>query len=271
MGSTPIALIQQGQTYRIYADQIDTARVLSDASGKILWSWESKPFGETTPNEDPDQDGVALRYNQRFPGQIYDAETGLHYNFYRDYNPQTGRYVQSDPIGLEGGMNSFGYVNGKPLSLIDINGLAASFATLWSRYQDVTENGGPLPPIGFSLQVAGGQLWTDFKNGGNTCAVRLSNAFNRSGEKIPKNSPRVVRNSTADKNGNYYLKGAYELAAHLQISSLKQYTPTTLQGKKGIIYFENYHIDLWNGLTMRGNGAITSGYTSKKIFFKERP
>uniref|UniRef100_UPI0005271EFD RHS repeat domain-containing protein n=1 Tax=Thiolinea disciformis TaxID=125614 RepID=UPI0005271EFD len=124
MGSTPIALIQQGKTYRIHADQIDTPRVLSDASGKIVWSWESKPFGDTKPNEDPDQDGVALRYNQRFSGQTYDAETGLHYNFHRDYNPQTGRYVQSDPIGLEGGMNVFGYVDARPLSVVDTIGHA---------------------------------------------------------------------------------------------------------------------------------------------------
>ena len=102
-GSTPVALLQGGNAYRIYADQIDTPRTITDATGKTVWAWDSKPFGETAPDEDPDKDGLALHYSQRFPGQTFDAETGLHYNFHRDYNPQTGRYVQSDPIGLDGG------------------------------------------------------------------------------------------------------------------------------------------------------------------------
>ena len=79
-------------------------------------------FIETAPNEDPDQDGLSLHYSQRFPSQTYDAETGQHYNFHRDYNPQTGRYVQSDPIGLGGGMNSFAYVKASPILLIDSQG-----------------------------------------------------------------------------------------------------------------------------------------------------
>lgn len=121
-GNTPVAVIQNGNIYRIYADQIDTPRVITDATGKTVWAWDSKPFGETLPDADPDKDGLALHYNQRFPGQTFDAETGLHYNFHRDYNPATGRYVQSDPIGLDGGMNTFGYVGGCPLSLSDLSG-----------------------------------------------------------------------------------------------------------------------------------------------------
>ncbi|QQZ27762.1 RHS repeat protein [Thiothrix subterranea] len=121
-GNTPVAVIQNGSIHRIYADQIDTPRIITDVTGKTVWLWESKPFGETAPNEDPDKDGLALRYSQRFPGQTFDAETGLHYNFHRDYNPVTGRYVQSDPIGLDGGMNSFGYVRENPLIYLDLLG-----------------------------------------------------------------------------------------------------------------------------------------------------
>ena len=126
-GNTPVAVIQNGNIYRIYADQIDTPRVITDATGKTVWAWDSKPFGEILPDADPDKDGLALHYSQRFPGQSFDAETGLHYNFHRDYNPATGRYVQSDPIGLDGGMNSFGYAGESPAVAWDMLGHAPTY------------------------------------------------------------------------------------------------------------------------------------------------
>jgi RHS repeat-associated protein len=60
-----------------------------------------------------------------YPGQYYDAETGLHYNYFRYYDPTTGRYVTPDPIGLEGGINLFSYVAGNPLRFIDPYGKVA--------------------------------------------------------------------------------------------------------------------------------------------------
>ena len=74
--------------------------MITDQTNTTLWSWESDPFGATAANEDPDGDGVAFVYNLRFPGQYFDEETNLHYNYFRDYDPSTGRYVQSDPIGV---------------------------------------------------------------------------------------------------------------------------------------------------------------------------
>jgi len=62
--------------------------------------------------------------NLRFPGQYYDSESGLHYNYFRDYDPETGRYVKSDPIGLDGGLNTYGYVEGNPVNYSDFFGLA---------------------------------------------------------------------------------------------------------------------------------------------------
>ena len=60
-----------------------------------------------------------LSYNLRLPGQYYDSETGLSYNYHRDYDPATGRYVESDPVGLRGGINTYAYVENDPINGID--------------------------------------------------------------------------------------------------------------------------------------------------------
>ena len=126
-GSTPIALLKDNSTYRIYAAQIDTPRVITEnQTNQTLWIWTSKPFGESKPNEDVDGDQVAFNYNLRFPGQYFDQETGKHYNFNRDYDPVTGRYVQSDPIGLDGGINGYQYAKNLPTIFLDETGLRSS-------------------------------------------------------------------------------------------------------------------------------------------------
>ena len=88
-----------------------------------MWRWEGEAFGATLPNEDPDGDGVTTTVNLRFPGQYYDQETGLHYNWFRYYDPRIGRYVTSDPIGLWAGLNTYAYVNNNSLNFTDPSGL----------------------------------------------------------------------------------------------------------------------------------------------------
>ena len=88
-----------------------------------LWKWESKPFGESIADEDVDKNGERFVQNLRFPGQYFDTELKTHYNINRDYNPVTGRYIQSDPVGFDGGVNGFGYADGKPINKMDIYGL----------------------------------------------------------------------------------------------------------------------------------------------------
>ncbi|MFV1983655.1 MAG: RHS repeat domain-containing protein, partial [Thiohalomonadales bacterium] len=107
----------------VHTGHLKTPRKVTDASGKVIWSWDSDAFGVTVANEDPDGDGVSFELNLRFAGQYFDSESGLHYNYFRYYDPSTGRYITSDPIGLDGGLNTFGYVEGNPLNYTDFSGL----------------------------------------------------------------------------------------------------------------------------------------------------
>jgi RHS repeat-associated protein len=109
--------------YYFHNDHLGTPQAMSDASGRKVWVAEYEPFGKATVNQDPDGDGQVVVNNLRFPGQYYDAETGLHYNYHRDYDPSTGRYLQPDPIGLEGGPNLYSYVLNDPIGITDPEGL----------------------------------------------------------------------------------------------------------------------------------------------------
>lgn len=108
--------------YYIQTDQLNTPRAISNQGNTLVWSWSSDPFGSLPPTEKPGT-AAAFSFNQRFPGQLFDKEANLHYNYFRDYDPVLGRYVQSDPIGLAGGINTYGYVEGDPISYSDAPGL----------------------------------------------------------------------------------------------------------------------------------------------------
>lgn len=95
--------------------------------GTPLWRWDGEAFGATPANEDADGDSSPLEYNLRFPGQYFDRETNTHYNYFRDYDPSTGRYVQSDPIGLDGGPNLYAYANNAPTMYTDPLGLSPDY------------------------------------------------------------------------------------------------------------------------------------------------
>jgi RHS repeat-associated protein len=128
LGDIPVAVLQGTAVYNLHADHLNTPRVITDSTNKVIWRWDSDPFGATQANEDPDNNGVKFTYNLRFPGQYFDKETGLHYNYFRDYDPKIGRYVQSDPIGLEGGLNTYTYALGNPISNFDPDGLRVCYA-----------------------------------------------------------------------------------------------------------------------------------------------
>lgn len=112
--------------YFVHNDHRGAPVMMTDSNANKVWEAEYKPFGEATINEDPDGDNVDVELNVRLPGQYFDEETGTYYNYYRDYDPRLGRYIQSDPIGLRGGLNTYGYVGQNPIMRIDPLGLEAA-------------------------------------------------------------------------------------------------------------------------------------------------
>jgi RHS repeat-associated protein len=98
--SPPVA---RTRLYFIHNDHLGTPQFLTDETATLVWRARYKPFGQAEVDEDPDKDGKQVTFNLRFPGQYYDAETGLHYNYARYYDLATGRYITPDPVGLPGG------------------------------------------------------------------------------------------------------------------------------------------------------------------------
>jgi len=121
LGDLPVLVYQPGAHYYVHTDQVGAPRMLlrptTGTGVSNVWVWGIDTFGTNWANEDPDANGVPVVFNLRFPGQYFDKESGLHYNYFRDYDPARGRYLQSDPIGLAGGLNTYAYVESNPLSL----------------------------------------------------------------------------------------------------------------------------------------------------------
>jgi RHS repeat-associated protein len=124
----PLAQVFSGALYFVHADQLGTAQAITDATQAIVWDAAYAPFGEQAVA------AGSFPNNLRFPGQYFDAETGTHYNYQRTYDPSIGRYVQSDPIGLRGGVNTYAYVAGNPIRLLDRFGLEVQ---RWGRVADL--------------------------------------------------------------------------------------------------------------------------------------
>ncbi|MFZ5637841.1 MAG: cytidine deaminase-like fold-containing protein [Pseudomonadota bacterium] len=126
----PVSLLvgagAQQRLYYLEPDALGSPRVAIDPDRDVaVWTWDlaGEAFGEGAPHQDPDGDSIAFVLDLRYPGQRYDAATGLNENYHRDYDPVVGRYAQSDPIGLAGGTSTYGYVEGGPLGGIDPLGL----------------------------------------------------------------------------------------------------------------------------------------------------
>jgi RHS repeat-associated protein len=134
LDSTPVAQLSAGALSYLETDHLGTPRIAANpASNAQQWKWDffADAFGGSAATTAP-SDGIDVKL--RYPGQIHDAETGLHYNYFRDYEPETGRYVESDPIGLDGGIATFQYALSDPIGAIDEDGLSPMIARLCARY-----------------------------------------------------------------------------------------------------------------------------------------
>ena len=128
----------------LHTDHLETPVLGTDKSGRQTWKAASEAFGNTWVDT-----SSAITMNLRFAGQYFDVESGLHQNYFRDYRPGVGRYLERDPIGLSGGINSFAYVGGDPVNFSDPDGLQARPPRGGGATQPM------FPPIGPTIRPSG--------------------------------------------------------------------------------------------------------------------
>jgi RHS repeat-associated protein len=135
LSDVPVATIRTSPTggigyFYIHTDHLNTPmRLTRVEDNEVMWRWDHDPYGAGATEDDADGNGAFVFFNMRFPGQYYDVETSLHYNYFREYDPAVGGYVESDPIGLgAGSFSTYAYVGGDPLGSIDPLGLQAAEA-----------------------------------------------------------------------------------------------------------------------------------------------
>ena len=146
----------EGGIYYFINDHLGTPQKIMDQSGAVVWSGDYKPFGSVNA-------GVADFGNSfRFPGQYYDTEAGLHYNWHRFYDPKLGRYLTPDPIGLVGGINPYVYLQSNPINSVDPYGLWGLDAkAAYNYWTEVGTRGITIADQGgFGNAAAGYGRWT---------------------------------------------------------------------------------------------------------------
>jgi RHS repeat-associated protein len=165
-----VGRVAGGQFYAIHSDQVGLPEAVTNESKAIVWRAQNFAFNQKVVTS-------GITFNLGFPGQYYDAETGLWNNGFRDYSSMLGRYLQSDPIGLEGGINTYAYVDGDPLNWTDPQGLQSMFIggaaidqPMFSDLSDCAQNAFAnglaqvVPGLGTALTFAGKSL-TPYGNG----------------------------------------------------------------------------------------------------------
>ncbi|MBW2005045.1 MAG: RHS domain-containing protein [Deltaproteobacteria bacterium] len=119
MGNSRLAKVNTSDnaTYYYLNDHLGTPQIMTDSNGTVVWEASYRPFGDAEVNP-----SSSVVNNFRLPGQYFDKETGFHYNYFRDYHPRIGGYVEPDQIGLRGGINMYAYCMNNPVNLADPSG-----------------------------------------------------------------------------------------------------------------------------------------------------
>ena len=136
LSKTSVSDVPADSIYYYINDHLGTPQKIIDEEGYTVWQGNYMPFGELASEE-----MIAFENNFRFPGQYFDSESSLHYNYHRYYDPNIGRYIRPDPIGLKGGMNLFVYAVNNPLGHIDTLGLDWVYSQSTGQLTHIDSNG----------------------------------------------------------------------------------------------------------------------------------
>jgi RHS repeat-associated protein len=155
----------EGEVYYYQNDHLGTPQRMVGVNGQVVWEARYSAFGEAEILTD------VVGNNLRFPGQYFDWESGLHWNWMRDYDPEYGRYIQQDPVGILGGTNNYIYVYSRPVSLFDPYGLWAWGDPLPQWMVDGAAGFGDTLSFGLTDAIRDMAGWNDAVN-------KCSSAFN---------------------------------------------------------------------------------------------
>jgi RHS repeat-associated protein len=209
--------VQAGlEMYFVHNDHLGIPRVVTDKNREVVWKGRMMPFGEMAVEFE------AVTNHRRFPGQRFDIESRLHYNSFRNYDPRTGNYVQSDPIGLAGGLNTYAYARGNPISYSDPHGEAPVLmpflgGALFDFALQMAMNGGRVECIKWETVFTGGVLaaFSPFSLASVMNKFRKADKFLEKADTVRAGSR--AQNRYRNKHDKFNKAGAFEYGAFMSL------------------------------------------------------